>query len=153
MKNRKDKMKHTNRLMFIPAFIILISLVSMGVGCNQYHTAVIIEHDFQVAITASQKIEINEFRAGNIPPDVHKNIENDFLKIAQGGEQVSKLMLANSSKQTVISEIEIIITSITDLVNQGTLGIKNPTTLQNFNLGLQTALAVLQNLKTTLGGA
>lgn len=116
------------------------------------HKAVATEHDLKISIKAAQDIEINEFNAGNISPDFHKQFESVILKVAQVGEQVSKDMSANASNATVVAELGTIINSLQVLVMEGTVGIKNPTTQTNVNTALQAAIALVKNLQTALGG-
>lgn len=141
------------RKLILVSFIILISIASMAVSCNQYHAAVVIEHDFKIGVEAAQNIEISEHTAGNIDDATHKQFEATFLKIGQGGEATAKLMAANSSKQSVLAEANLISGSLNDLLAEGTLGIKNPTTLNNLKIAIKGVQDTLTNFQTFLGGA
>ena len=134
--------------------LLAVSVLWCGAwSCNQYHQAVVIQHDFQLTVSAAQEIEINEYKAGNIPSDTHKAIQQVFLKIGQAGEQVATQMQANASKQTILATLSGITDSLNTLLNQGTLGIKNPTTLANFQVAIKAVQATIANLQTFLRGA
>lgn len=137
------------------SFLVLVAVASF-IGCSafscNYHNAVMAEHDFDLSVKAFQQIEESEFNAGNISNEYHQKLQMVILEIAQGGSGVAKLLQSNASKQTVLSEISLIDGTITDAVNNGLLGIKNPTTKANLTAALKATQAILSNFKTFIGG-
>lgn len=133
--------------------LVVAFLCCNAFACNQYHTAVVIEHDFQVSLSTAQSIEIAEFKAGNVDAKTHQSIQQLFLKIGAGGEQISSLMAQNASKQTVLTVVSQVAASVQQLQDTGALGIKNQASATTFNLLMQGIQATLANLKTFLGGA
>lgn len=132
-------------------FAVAAFIACSAFACSK-HQAVVAEHGFKVGIQAAQKIELNEFAAGNITLEYHQKFESVILKVAQVGEQVSKDLAAGASNATVTAELATIASSLQTLVSQGTLGVKNPTTQSNINTALQAAIDLVQNLETSLGG-
>jgi hypothetical protein len=133
----------------LPAIALVVLLAA---GCT-YHNLVLMEHDFEASVKALQAAETNEFTAGNIDAATHQQIEGIVLQIAQGGQQVATLLQQNASKQSILAEVTIISNSLNTLLQQGVLGIKNPTTKQNLTIIIQSLQAILANFQTALGGA
>ena len=140
------KLKRSYLLLLIP-----VLLLTQAFACSK-HQAVIAEHDFKVGVQAAQNIEINEYKAGNIPQAFHVQFEQTILKVSQVGEQVSKDLAAGVSNATIATELTSIAASLQQLISEGAVGIKNPTTQTNVNTALQAAVALVQNLITALGG-
>jgi hypothetical protein len=132
--------------------LLLAAFISTSAFSCSKHQVVVAEHDFKVGVQAAQTIELNEFKAGNISPAFHQEFESTIFKVAQVGEQVSKDLAANASNTTIVAELSTIAASLQTLVNDGAIGVKNPTTQANLNTVLQAAIALVQNLETSLGG-
>ena len=132
-------------------FVIAVVLWTQAFTCSK-HQVVATEHDFLIAVTAAQNVEIAEFQAGNVPPDLHKQIQGGFLKTSQIGEQVAKLLAANASNQTVLAQLTQVVASLQVLLDEGNLGIKNAATLAAYKASVQAAIDIVKNLATALGG-
>ncbi len=132
-------------------FVIAVVLWTQAFTCSK-HQVVATEHDFLIAVTAAQNVEIAEFQAGNVPPDLHKRIQLGFLKTGQLGEQVAKLLAANASSQTILTQLSQVTVGLKTLLDEGVLGIKNPSTLAAFQAAVQAAIDIVKNLATALGG-
>lgn len=132
-------------------FLLPIMFCTMAFSCSK-HQVVVAEHDFKTGIQAAQNIELNEFKAGNIPQPFHVEFETQIGKVAQVGEQVTKDLAAGAPNATIVSELSTIAGSLQTLVSDGALGIKNPTTQTNVNTALQAAIDLVQNFETSLGG-
>lgn len=139
------------RRSMIGLFAVAAFIACSAFACSK-HQAVVAEHDFKVGVQAAQKIEINEFAAGNITPAFHQQFELTILHVGQIGEQVSRDLAAGASNATVVAELATIASSLQVLVSEGAVGVKNPTTQANINTALQAAIALVQNLETSLGG-
>lgn len=137
------------------SLLVMLAVVSF-IGCSafscNYHNAVMAEHDFDLSVKAFQQIEEAEFQAGNISTEYHQKLQTYILEFAQGGKGVAGLLQSNASKQTILSEISLIDGTLTDALNNGLLGVKNPTTKANLTAALKATQAILANFKTFMGG-
>lgn len=133
------------------AFLIVAIGLSIS-GCS-YHNLVLMEHDFDSGVKALQAAEANEFQAGNLDSATHEEIESVVLQVAEGGQQVATLLKQNASKQSIVAEASIIGNSLNSLLQQGVVGIKNPTTKQNLTIIIQSLQAILANFQTAVGSA
>lgn len=132
-------------------FVLAAALWAQAFTCSK-HQVVATEHDFLIAVTAAQNVEIAEFQAGNVPGELHKQIQAGFLKTGQFGEQVAKLLAANASNQTVLAQLMQVAASLQTLLDEGNLGIKNQATLAAYKASVQAAIDIVKNLATVLGG-
>jgi hypothetical protein len=132
------------------ALSVIAFAVLFLAGCT-YHNLVLMEHDFEASVKALQAAETNEFTAGNIDAATHQQIEGIVLQIGQGGQQVATLLQQNASKQSILAQVTLIGNSLNTLLQQGVLGIKNPTTKQNLTVIIQSLQAILANFQTALG--
>src|SRR6266404_8258372 len=85
-------------------FVIAVVLWTQAFTCSK-HQVVATAHDFLIAVTAAQNVEIAEFQAGNVPLDLHKQIQGGFLNTSQIGEQLAKLFAPNASNHTVLAQL------------------------------------------------
>lgn len=120
-------------------------------ACNKYHTAVVVEHDFTVAVKSFQDGETALFQAGNITAVEHKNIEGKVAQVAVVGQAVNTLITSNATKQSVGAETKLLLAAISDLNTNGVLQVKNPQSQKNLQIALQAISDIAQNLVTALG--
>lgn len=132
--------------------VCTVALWSMAFSCNQ-HNLILMEHDFKSSVAALQQAEVNEFQAGNVDAATHQQIQTIVLQLAQGGQQIAVLLQQNATKQTVLSEVNLINQSLQDLLANGVLHVKNPTTQANLRIMLQAIQDIVNNFSTALGSA
>lgn len=132
-------------------FAIAAFIACSAFACNKYHTAVVVEHDFTVAVKSFQDGETALFQAGNISAAEHQAIEAKVAQVAVVGQNLNALITANATKQSVGAETKLLLAAINDLNTNGVLQVKNPQSQQNLKVALQAISDIAQNLITALG--
>jgi hypothetical protein len=146
--------KFSNTVTGIPynllALAITLSLWSMAFSCNgsNYHKMVAAEHDFNLTVSGFQNAEIAEFLGGNVPNDLHNQMQLGIEDVAKGGKQLAILLQSNASPLSISSEITAIDLTLTNLLNNGVLQIKNDKTKANLQIALEAVQAVITNVST-----
>lgn len=140
-------MKRKVRLLVL---LIPVLMLTQAFSCS-YHNLVLMEHDFKSSVGALQQAEQNEFQAGNVDPATHQQIQSIVLQLAQGGQQVALLLQQNASKQSVLAEVNIINGTLQNLLTNGVLHVKNPTTQANLRVMLVAIQDIVNNFATALG--
>jgi hypothetical protein len=137
---------------FIPVLIVAVVLT----GCaarGAYHNAVVIEHDTKTIVQAFQQAEMAEFNAGRIGADEHQKLEAGVEKVALAGQTVTVALQAQASQTTILGDVNILVQAVSDLGNNGVLGVKNPQSLAVLNTALNALKALISNLQTEVGAA
>lgn len=141
-----------NRRSFFALLAVASFIACSAFACNNYHTAVMMEHDFELSVKAAQQVEESEFNAGHIEKEYHQQFQTVILSVAQGGKGIASLLQSNATKQTILSEVDMIDQTLQDAVANGTLGIKNQATKNDITAALRAVQAILANFKTFMGG-
>jgi len=139
------KTKHTALVV-----VLLSSLFFAGCPGTAYHKAVIAEHDFSVTVAAFQQAEIVEFQSGRIDSAEHLKLEAGIEKVALAGQTLTSSLQSGAANTTVQQNFNTLSAAVTDLMNSGVLGVKNPTSQQLLKVSIQTAQAILANVSTLL---
>lgn len=139
------KLRKTQLLLLVPAL-----LLTQAFSCQS--KVVTTEHDFAVGIAAAQKVEIAVHDGKGIPDDVHIQIQQGFLKVGAAGEAVNASMAAKASNATIVTQLQVLNTSLQSLLNDGTLGIKDPNAKAAFSAAVQGAITLTQNAIIAFGG-
>jgi hypothetical protein len=138
--------KRTSKLLLLIPLVLFIQAYS----CQSKSVAT--EHDFAVAIAAAQKVEIAVYQNKQIPDDIHAQIQQGFLKAGALGEAVNASLAAKAGNQTIVAQLQVLKASLTTLLNNGTLGIKDPNAQAAWGAAMQGAITIVSNLIIQLGG-
>lgn len=157
---RVGKAKRQAKMAALCSTFILISLFSSGCPSSSYHRAVVAEHDFKLAVQSFQQAEMTEYQSGRIDAVTHKQLEAGIEKVALAGQTLTTSLQQGANNTTVSQNFSSVSSALTDLMNNGVLGIKNDNSKRLLTVTIQTAQAILQNVQsllalpstTTLGG-
>jgi hypothetical protein len=121
-------------------------------GCNKsaYHDAVVAEHDFKSGVAAFQQAEMIEFQNGRIDAAEHQRLEGGIERIGNAAVVLVASLQSGAANTTVQQNFATVSGAVTDLMNSGVLGIKNPTSQALLKTSLQTAQAILANVSSLL---
>ncbi len=139
-------MKRKSRLLLL----IPILLLTQAFSCQS--KIVTTEHDFAVGVSTAQQVEIAVYNGGTIPADVHRQIQQGFLKVGAAGEAVNASLSAKASNQTLVQQLQVLQQSLQSLLNDGTLSIKDPNAKAAFSASVQGAITLVQNAIIAFGG-
>jgi hypothetical protein len=147
-----DRRRFVSRMASVLLLLLASSAAVFIAGCpqSQYHSAVIAEHDFKLAVQSFQQAETVEFQSGRIAADEHQKLEAGIEKVALAGQTLTTSLQAGAANTTVQQNFATVSTALTDLLNSGVLGIKNPTSQQVLKVSIQTAQAILSNVSSLL---
>lgn len=136
----------------LPLMICVLFLAVFSAGCpsSAYHSAVIAEHDFKLAVQSFQQAEMVEFQAGRIGQDEHQKLEAGIEKVALAGQTLTTSLQAGAANTTVQQNFATLSTALTDLFNSGVLGIKNDNSKAILKAVIQAAQAILSNVSSLL---
>ena len=140
--------------------ILVLAVYSAGCPSSAYHKAVVAEHDFKLAVQSFQQVEMTEYQSGRIDAATHKQLEAGIEKVALAGQTLTTSLQQGANNTTVSQNFSSVSSALTDLMNNGVLGIKNDNSKRLLTVTIQTAQAILQNVQsllalpstTTLGG-
>ncbi len=132
--------------------ILIVAVAVFCAGCPQgaYHSAVVAEHDFKTSVQAFQQAEMVEFQAGRIDAAEHQKIESGIERIGLAAQTLVASMQQGAANTTVQQNFATLSQAVTDLLNNGVLGIKNAQSQALVKAVLQTAQAILANVSTLL---
>src|SRR5258705_376026 len=114
-----------NRRILSVMFLFACMVALAGCPQSQYHSAVIAEHDFHLVVQSFQQAEMVEFQAGRIGADEHRQLEGGIEKVALAGQTLTTSLQQGAANTTVQQNFATVSTAVTDLLNNGVLGIKN----------------------------
>jgi hypothetical protein len=130
--------------------ILILALALSGCPSGAYHSAVVAEHDFKTSVQAFQQAEMVEFQAGRIDATEHQKIEAGIERIGTAAQTLVGSLQAGAANTTVQQNFATLSQAVTDLLNNGVLGIKNPQSQLLVKTVLQTAQAILANVSILL---
>jgi hypothetical protein len=128
----------------------MVSLSTAGCPKGTYHDAVIAEHDFKLGVQSFQQAELVEFHNGRIDAAEHRKLEEGIEKIALAGQTLTTSLQSGANNTTVQQNFATLSAAITDLTDNGVLGIKNPNSQLLLKTILQAAQAILANVQSLL---
>ena len=136
----------------LPLMICVLFIAAFSAGCpsSAYHSAVVAEHDFKLAVQSFQQAEMVEFQSGRIGQDEHQKLEAGIEKVALAGQTLTTSLQAGAANTTVQQNFATLSAALTDLLNSGVLGIKNAQSQQLLKVVIQTAQAILSNVSSLL---
>lgn len=143
----------TRHLLAKLALILLVAAAALPLaGCpsSAYHSAVVAEHDFKLAVQSFQQAEIAEFNAGRISQTEHEQLESGVGKVALAGQALTMALQSGAVNSTVQQDFATLSSTLLDLLNSGVLGVKNAQSQQLLRVSIQTAQAILANVATLL---
>ncbi len=143
-------MKRSKPKIILSLFFILLSFSLAGCPASSYHSAVVAEHDFKLAVQSFQQAEIIEFNSGRIGQAEHQKLEAGIEKVATAGQTLTTSLQSGAANATVQQNFTSLSTALTDLMNSGVLGIKNAQSQQLLKVTVQTAQAILSNVAMLL---
>ena len=149
----RETMKRRSRAKGLIAFgVLLICLSFVMAGCPKtaYHSAVVAEHDFTISLKAFQQAEMVEFQGGRIDAAEHQKLEAGIERVATAAQTLVSSLQAGAANATVQQNFTTVSQAVTDLLNNGVLGIKNANSQALVKAVLQTAQAILSNVSTLL---
>jgi hypothetical protein len=123
------------------------------IGCpakGPYHDAVVAEHDFKTGVASFQQAEIKEFQAGRIDAATHQKLESGIEKVGLAGQTLVTALQSGAANATVQADFTTVSAALLDLLNNGVLGIKDPTSQALLKTIVQTAQAILSNVGSLL---
>jgi hypothetical protein len=129
----------------VPVLLLALALSGCPAG-STYHSAVVAEHDFKTGVAAFQKAEMVEFQNGRIDQAEHQKIEAGVEKIGLAAQVLVKSLQGGAANTTVQQNFATVEAAITDLLNNGVLGVKNAQSQQLLRLAIQTASDILVNV-------
>lgn len=130
--------------------LVAVALVLSGCPKTAYHDAVVAEHDFKLGVQSFQQAELAEFQAGRISQAEHQTLENGIAQVGTAAQTLVTALQGGVVNTTVQQDFATVSTAITTLLNDGVLGLKNPTSQALLKTILQTAQAILANVGTLL---
>lgn len=130
--------------------ILILALALSGCPSTAYHSAVVAEHDFKTSVQAFQQAEMVEFQAGRIDATEHQKIEGGVERVGLAAQTLVSSLQQGAANTTVQQNFSTLSQAVTDLLNNGVLGIKNPQSQALVKAVLQTAQAILANVSTLL---
>lgn len=133
-------------------FAVAAFIACSAFSCNKYHTAVVVEHDFTIAVKAFQDGETNLFNTGQISQAEHQAIEAKVAQVAIVGQALNNLITTNATQQSVTAEMQLLTAAVADLNANGVFQVKNPQAQQSLKLALQAVQDIVANLGVALGG-
>jgi hypothetical protein len=130
--------------------VLLLTVALSGCPKSAYHDAVIAEHDFKLGVAAFQQAEMQEFQAGRIDATEHQKLESGVEQVGKAAQVLVASLQGGATNTTVQQNFNTVGTALTDLLNSGVLGIKNPTSQALFSTIIKTAQAILANVGSLL---
>ena len=153
--NEKERQ---NMKRFLP--IVLLSALAGLSGCAAmhtpagstpaYHDAVVAEHSFTTALASFQQAEQAEFALGHLSAAEHQTLEAGILKAAQAAQVLVSALQAGAANTTLSADFNTLASSVTDLINNGVLGIKNPASQAALKAALTVAQSVLNDIASII---
>lgn len=127
--------------------ILAMFLAVFCSGCPKgtYHDVVVVEHQFSTTLKAFQDAENKEFQSGRVDPNEHKAIGAGEEKVGKATQVLVQSLQSGALNTTVQQNYQTLEVALTSLLNDGVLGVKNDTSKQLLQLGLQTASDILNN--------
>lgn len=139
-------MKKYRLLLVLP----LVAWMSMGVSCNKYHDATVVEHNFTIALQAFQQSRMALLQQGEISAAENVQLQGYEKKILLADQAAVTAMNSSAAATTAQAQVQIVVDTITDLQTNGLTGLKNPTSVQILKTALLAADAIAQNFLTAL---
>lgn len=132
---------------FLAVVLLIAVSVALG-GCpkSAYHSAVVAEHDFKLGVASFQQAEMLEFQNGRISPEEHQRLEAGVEKVGLSASVLVGSLQSGAANTTVQQNFTTVSGAVGDLLNNGVLGIKNPTSQQLLRALLLTGQAILTNV-------
>jgi len=127
------------------AFLLLPILPVLG-GCPKgsvTHKVTVAQHNFRFAVQAFQDAEISEFQKGFVPQDLHVKMQDAIGKVALAGIDLDNALAAGSPPATLKVKLDAIYSLLDSLLNDGILGVKNPSTKATLEIALDSIKAII----------
>ena len=128
----------------LPVMILLIVITGCAGLKNQtpQYKAAIGLNDFAASLEGVQNLEISMNQTGVIDPALHQTFQKAFLEAAQNGKLADQAVNAGDFKSAA-SFFKSALTVLQGL-QAPMIGIKNPTSVQEFNAALTVAINIAQ---------
>lgn len=127
---------------------ILSITIAFASGCPKgaYHDAVVAEHQFTTTLDSFQQAEAIEAANGRIDPATHKLLAAGIEKAALAGQTLVSSLQSGAANTTVQQNFATVSAAVSDLLNNGVLGIKNETSRGILQVSLKAVQAILANV-------
>ena len=130
--------------------VLLLAVALSGCPKTAYHDAVVAEHDFKLGVQSFQQAEMVEFQAGRIDAAEHQKLEGGIAQIGTAAQTLVTALQGGAVNTTVQQDFATVSAAVTTLLNDGVLGIKNPTSQALLKTLIQTIQAILANVGSLL---
>lgn len=141
--------------------ILMLSLLAMA-GCLKntstnpvpgnaaYHDAVVAEHSFTTALKAFQQSEKTELALGHITAAEHQTLEAGIGKVGAAAQVLVAALQAGAGDTTIQADFNTVASALTDLINNGVLGIKNAQSQATLKAALTVAQDVFGDIQSVI---